>query len=92
MLNGCYTEPLVAVTGGGFVGFSWMEEHRDEKEWRGVDLGSGHVDETTRLGCTGSMAGCLLVQEVRQGPNMVRSQGPHGLGRGRHLHCFVSDI
>lgn len=48
-----------------------MEKHREEKEWRGVDLRTGHVDETTRLECTGSMAECLLVQEIWQGPNMA---------------------
>lgn len=59
-----------------------MEKHRDEKEWRGVDLRNGHVDETRRLECTGSMAECLLVQEIWQGPNMVTSQGATWPGEG----------
>lgn len=56
---------------------SWMEKHRANKEWRGVDLRNGHVDGTTRLRCPRSMAGCFLVQEMRHGPQLVTSQGDH---------------
>lgn len=65
-----------------------MEEHRDEKERRGMDLRSSHVDET-RLGRRGSMFKCLLITRDRAGPT-IRLELTQCMARGggRYLHSF----